>query len=62
MTHVKHFVANWYSKGHKTTIINEKLKVHFGQAPARYSTVTLWCRELKLKYDILDLQWGCDDQ
>jgi hypothetical protein len=53
MIHAKGLVIYWHFKGHKAEAINNKLKDSFGTTAPPYSTVTYWCRKLKLKYDIL---------
>jgi hypothetical protein len=58
MIHVKHLVIYWYSKGHKADTTNDKLKDHLVAIAPLYSTVTSWCRKLKLKYDILVTRRG----
>jgi hypothetical protein len=51
-------VTFWYSNGHKADAINDKLKDYFGATAPPYSTVTYWCRKLKLKCDILVIRRG----
>jgi hypothetical protein len=53
MIHDKHLVIYWYSNGHKAEAINDKLKDDFGITAPPHSTVTYWCRKLKLKGGIL---------
>jgi hypothetical protein len=58
MIHAKHLVIYWYSKRHKAKANNDKLKDYFGATAPPYSTVTHWCRKIKLQYDILVIRRG----
>jgi hypothetical protein len=58
MIHGKPMVIYWYSKGHKTKTINDKLKDYFDATAPPYLTVTYWSRKLKLQYDILVIRRG----
>jgi hypothetical protein len=58
MIHAKPLVIYWYSKGHKAEETNDKPKDYVGATAPPYSTVTYWCRKLKLRYDILVIRRG----
>jgi hypothetical protein len=53
MIHAKYLVTYWYPKGRRAKVVNEKLNVYFAEIARPYSTVTFWCRKLKLKNYIL---------
>jgi hypothetical protein len=58
MIHAKHLAICWCSKGYKAGRINDELKNYFGATALLYSTITYWCRQLKLRHDILAIRRG----